>query len=704
MKPAVLSHGRTPDFAASRVLLALAVFAFGGVADALAQPQWSLTNATAANRASAFTDDPNDPNPPCDISDLQGPFIPGFLGFDTGVQAFAGCGMTIATCPTAAVGFARVTVEGLGTADVTIKWRQYAWTYHNCDRDYVARSASQLLASLGLTPSNLPDGTQTNIYYSWSARSRNIFAPEAVIEDTGNVTGTELLLDGSDVLGGFFDLPGVVGFKFLNNQAGVRPGVYGQPFTVQINGRNDSSILPPPEGFTFPIDRGRSTFEGELKLSLLNPPPPPTPVTPPPRAEFSVDLGGDTELSDPNLSGRGVFDPGDAYPWFGPLLPPGGANGVKNDASLFVGLDPGPSPPALPGSGPPYCSGLPLAPLVPQYFNMDGFDTVDFSLIGLIPAGAPLANPISRFTSVCVFGAEHLVISFDDDEAGAYVGAPPLICTLPVFTFSAMAQQLYGTAQNQDEVLALDLLVGSPRYHVSGVTGLYSEARLHTSLAPDPLLNNHFDDDVDGLDILGDIQACNVWLFSVDHQATFTDPVNGALRPGVIYQHAPGGFAAAVIDPTIHMGLPLDVDIDAFELVWLYNPTVAGGSSLAIIFSVDVDDPLTPMDESGGLMPNMIYASYMTGSFFELLDFPLQDSIDAITAWHTPLTIVPPAPPPCPGDTNGDGIINGADLSVLLSQFGQSVPPGTGADFNGDGIVNGADLSVLLSNFGNTCP
>lgn len=57
-------------------------------------------------------------------------------------------------------------------------------------------------------------------------------------------------------------------------------------------------------------------------------------------------------------------------------------------------------------------------------------------------------------------------------------------------------------------------------------------------------------------------------------------------------------------------------------------------------------------------------------------------------------------PPACPGDTNGDNVTNGADLSVLLSQFGQSVSPGTGADFNNDGVVNGSDLSVLLSNFG----
>ncbi len=59
--------------------------------------------------------------------------------------------------------------------------------------------------------------------------------------------------------------------------------------------------------------------------------------------------------------------------------------------------------------------------------------------------------------------------------------------------------------------------------------------------------------------------------------------------------------------------------------------------------------------------------------------------------------------PPCTGDINSDGHVNGADLSVLLSQFGSGVTPGTGADLNGDGVVNGADLSVFLSSFGLSC-
>ena len=50
-----------------------------------------------------------------------------------------------------------------------------------------------------------------------------------------------------------------------------------------------------------------------------------------------------------------------------------------------------------------------------------------------------------------------------------------------------------------------------------------------------------------------------------------------------------------------------------------------------------------------------------------------------------------------PGDLNGDGIVNGADLAILLGSWGDGGVP---ADLNGDGIVNGADLSILLGEWG----
>ncbi|NBP52483.1 MAG: hypothetical protein EBU70_15120, partial [Actinobacteria bacterium] len=44
----------------------------------------------------------------------------------------------------------------------------------------------------------------------------------------------------------------------------------------------------------------------------------------------------------------------------------------------------------------------------------------------------------------------------------------------------------------------------------------------------------------------------------------------------------------------------------------------------------------------------------------------------------------------CPGDFDGGGLVDGADLGVLLAQWGAC--PGCQPDLNGDGIVDGADL------------
>lgn len=56
-----------------------------------------------------------------------------------------------------------------------------------------------------------------------------------------------------------------------------------------------------------------------------------------------------------------------------------------------------------------------------------------------------------------------------------------------------------------------------------------------------------------------------------------------------------------------------------------------------------------------------------------------------------------------PGDMNGDGVVNAADLAQLLGAWGACplpCPPSCPADFNGDCVVNAADLAQLLGNWG----
>ena len=54
----------------------------------------------------------------------------------------------------------------------------------------------------------------------------------------------------------------------------------------------------------------------------------------------------------------------------------------------------------------------------------------------------------------------------------------------------------------------------------------------------------------------------------------------------------------------------------------------------------------------------------------------------------------------CLADLNSDDIVNGADIGILLGNWGAAGGP---ADLDGSGLVNGADLGVLLGTWG-ACP
>jgi len=54
----------------------------------------------------------------------------------------------------------------------------------------------------------------------------------------------------------------------------------------------------------------------------------------------------------------------------------------------------------------------------------------------------------------------------------------------------------------------------------------------------------------------------------------------------------------------------------------------------------------------------------------------------------------------CPADLNNDGVIDTADLGILIGNFGG---PGPLGDINGDGVVDTADLGILIGQFGQLC-
>jgi hypothetical protein len=80
----------------------------------------------------------------------------------------------------------------------------------------------------------------------------------------------------------------------------------------------------------------------------------------------------------------------------------------------------------------------------------------------------------------------------------------------------------------------------------------------------------------------------------------------------------------------------------------------------------------------------------------------LADSGALMVALHaTGFSVIGELPAPtCPADLTGDGVVDGADLGLVLTAWGNS-PLG---DLTGDGITNGADLGLMLTAFGPCAP
>ncbi len=77
---------------------------------------------------------------------------------------------------------------------------------------------------------------------------------------------------------------------------------------------------------------------------------------------------------------------------------------------------------------------------------------------------------------------------------------------------------------------------------------------------------------------------------------------------------------------------------------------------------------------------------------------PLIDALgwtDTVVGGRTVLTVMYTL---C-GDANLDGVVNGADLNVVLSNYNKTGMYWSQGDFNYDGTVNGADLNKVLSNY-----
>ncbi len=415
--------------------------------------------------------------------------------------------------------------------------------------------------------------------------------------------------------------------------------------------------------------------------------------------EFSLDIGSDTELSDPNRDGDEHFDPGDIYWWKGPYIP-NPVNGFKDDGLIWrdfsgtgTGLyDPWPIP-GIPLTAVPVGNPAYTPESYHEWFDLDGHDQVQFSLLEIIPVGTIIQHPIPAYDDACIYEPEFLMISYDDDMAPGWPGGMG-IWDVPV-TAPSPAGMIYGN--NPDEIIGVTVALAMPPVPIISIYPIADEIGVHPNMAPNPMTDEE-DDDVDSLDVVKnqDLASCSVLLFSPDHEATFMDFAGWALDPGGIYERTAGG-PVQIIDEFIHLGISEEADVDAFELTTMENPDEPGVLYLAIIFSVDEDDPLTPnTDESGGLNPNALYYSFLTG--YSMLFTDLEDDVDAVTIWTKSMEQLPPC---AVTDVNCDGSVNFLDIAEITSPLNWGKPVSMAAnpcsDADGNGSINFLDVAMVTS-------
>ncbi len=500
--------------------------------------------------------------------------------------------------------------------------------------EYESECLSDLEFRLFLEITGGPQGFPVTLYYSWDHFGGIGEEHEAVLEDRPTWTTAEvwfsktgeLLQDRFD-----FDAGTIFGWNQKKNQAASYNSFIGDTLVIDVFLHGHTKALPPaPTPAVQTLDKQQACQVGRFRVSVGNV------ITPEPPdslfaswLEFSVDIGGDAELSDPTPDGNEAFDPGDAYHWQGPPIFFPGVDGIRDD-SILTGLDPYPDPPdpfrftvAPVGQG--------FDPGQAGYFDLDGHDNIDLDLSTF--TYGPGFPSLGQFVTDCVFEPKFLFISFDDDSAEAYWRP----VAGPTDSKSPWNSNVFGPTTEHDEVIGL-VVVPLPSGRTFMEYPFLNEEEVHPSLGPNPApLTDFQDDDVDALDIRDG--SCSVWYLSADHEAV------AAYDPGWIYMKIPGPqVPIPVIMDDYHLGLPWYTDIDAFEFCWLWD-SVASRNGLALLFSVNDDDWQTPFDESGGLYPGTIYYSFLNGTNGVFLDGYMED-IDAITIWETSLYADFQDPPP----------------------------------------------------------
>lgn len=116
-------------------------------------------------------------------------------------------------------------------------------------------------------------------------------------------------------------------------------------------------------------------------------------------------------------------------------------------------------------------------------------------------------------------------------------------------------------------------------------------------------------------------------------------------------------------------------------------------------FQVSATNPLTGTPQSFGLSTDPVGDVFVVSDKSILSEQGIaQGGVSNLAA--SLVALAEPVGCSCPGDANGDGAVDLADLNLVLANFGQMT---TSGDVTGDGVVDLADLNLVLANFGTDC-
>ena len=637
-----------------RIIFALSIILFCSAATMQSQMYFEFDTGATNFHDSTITSlrkscDPNCPPPICCPPDILISAPTNSFNTETGadgetyLRLYNFCIMKFPVlgiqqgCIQRAGAFCFVSILGIGTNRLKIEWWIYSKSLAQDDLTcpYTTFAIADLVGNLALNIENSVVGDTIAINYLWDFYSSAQNESEGNFEDIARVISTQLSLNGQQQF-----IPGTMNASFqdafgdykscLNgnsNNSGSFNLIGGNPLNIGLSSLAHTHIDTIPDNNS--IDIAIAQAWGTLFLAIEEP------VNKPDSEDdilYSLDIGSDAELSDPFNPANNYYDPGDMYLRNG-VYPPPPANGHINDTQYF-NYDPAPDP--LNATIAPVCDQtVAFDSIQYRYFNIDGFDKTDINLINF--NFGPQYPSVPHTSSNCVHYPYYLIYSFSENNGGFYTGQYCDVAT--------NITDPKGTAYENDEIMTgiVYPLPNSNKFIVSEAP-LFSEDSLHQLLTPNPDIDPTANDDVNALAVgSSDLTECDNLYFTVSYQTKYVFRPNlidyDTLNPGSIYLKTSSmiGFTE-IINPVNHLGLQEGVDIDAFEFCWLYD-SLEQRLGLAILFSVAQDNWSTNEDESGGLNPNMLYYSFLNGTFEEFQDIEFSDNIDALAV--TPYLLFP---------------------------------------------------------------